>query len=641
MNSYGDFKTKILNIDSSLKAAVKQPLNQKTLDVLSKFIQSFNFLVLFVKDDKNLDIINRQVNKKQEEDLKPLDVLCNNVISKLDYIDSLLKDDYFDFLSLNSCSVEIDTVIPFQSIQYINNLITRFNNSELRDLFSVFDVLKHLDGHNKTLIVLGPNGSGKTSFVNYIKRLDTQVKVIPASKPIMAHGYIPGFYNTTIENFNNEIYSGNSLQEDLLQKLIVSICSEHDCKARKYYKQRTCGDDGIEKSVYEKIKSIFEDYFDVELDDSNFSNKEIKIKKGDMPMFDFNSMSDGERVAFFYIATVMVAPIKSFIVVDEPENHLNPAIYNKIWDRLIFERSDCQFIFISHTMEFINARTNFELMKIKSFTRPNKFDFEFLGDGLENIKSDFVVEIVGSRKPILFCEGDKNDFDYKVYEILFGDKYTVIPTGNCISVENSVEACNKHTNLYSIQSAVGIIDSDLKSLDEVNRLKTKKIFSLRCNEIEMLLLDEFIFKEVLNRLYKQESAFDSFKSAFFDKLRDRKEHLIKRLVKTQVEEKLKYSVIDDKHNKTKDEIKECVRTIFCTLDIDVLWAECDRKLTDIINCKDYEEGLRYCCLEHNEVLVGVGKPFVSDYATIALGVLSDSKELSTQIRSKYFPEIQG
>ena len=156
----------------------------------------------------------------------------------------------------------------------------------------------------------------------------------------------------------------------------------------------------------------------------------------------------------------------------------------------------------------------------------------------------------------------------------------------------------------------------------------------------MLLLDEPIFKEVLNRLYKPESEFDSFKRAFFDKLRDRKEYLIKRLVKTQVEEKLKHSVIDDKHNKTKDEIKACVHTIFCTLDIDALWAECDKKLTDIISCEDYKEGLRYCCLEHNEVLVGVGKPFVSDYATIALGVLRDNKELSTEIRSKYFPEIQ-
>ena len=129
MNSYGEFKTKILNIDSSLKAAVKQPLNQKTLDVLSKFIQSFNFLVLFVKDDKNLDIINRQVNKKQEEDLKPLDVLCNNVISKLDDIDSLLKEENFRFLSSCQYSMGIEAVIPPQNIQYINNLITKFNNS--------------------------------------------------------------------------------------------------------------------------------------------------------------------------------------------------------------------------------------------------------------------------------------------------------------------------------------------------------------------------------------------------------------------------------------------------------------------------------------------------------------------------------
>ena len=75
-------------------------------------------------------------------------------------------------------------------------------------------------------------------------------------------------------------------------------------------------------------------------------------------------MSDGERAAFFYISTVVAAPNQSFIVVDEPENHLNPAIYNKIWDRLIEIRTDCQFIFISHTMDFISARSNYELVKI-------------------------------------------------------------------------------------------------------------------------------------------------------------------------------------------------------------------------------------------------------------------------------------
>ena len=373
----------------------------------------------------------------------------------------------------------------------------------------------------------------------------------------------------------------------------------------------------------------------------SFSDKKIKAKKENQPSFEFNNMSDGERVAFFYIATVIAAPEKSFIIVDEPENHLNPAIYNKIWDRLIVERNDCQFIFISHTMEFINCRSNFELVKIKNFVRPNKFEFEFLGDTLENIHPEFVVEIIGSRKPILFCEGSKTDYDYKIYENLFGDEYTVIPTGNCTAVENSVDACNMHPSTYSIQSAIGIIDSDLKSDEEINRLKSKKVFSLKCNEIEMLLLDEMVFKKVLNQVYKPETEFDRFKVAFFNKLNERKEHIIKRLVKTQIDEKLRSSIIDDKNNKTKDEIKNNLNNIFSSLDVENLWNVCDAKITDIITREDYERALCYCCLEHTEIIVGVTKRFVNDYAAIALGVLGENKELSAQIKTKYFSDINS
>ena len=47
----------------------------------------------------------------------------------------------------------------------------------------------------------------------------------------------------------------------------------------------------------------------------------------------------------------------------------------------------------------------------------------------------------------------------------------------------------------------------------------------------------------------------------------------------------------------------------------------------------------YCCLEHTEVIVGVGTRFVSEYTTIALGVLGQDNELSEHIRTKYFSEI--
>jgi energy-coupling factor transporter ATP-binding protein EcfA2 len=524
------------------------------------------------------------------------------------------------------------------SVQYnqndFNALRNALNALFANNLLSAFETLKYLSGHNKTLIILGANGSGKTSFANYLKNVETHVKVIPASKPIKVMGHVPNIYNSTFETYNNEIYKGGDFNQDLLHKLIVGLCNEYDKIARKYYDTGERDD-----TKFEKVKRIFDDFFEVKLDKSDFGNKQLQGKKDGQAAFPFNNMSDGERAAFFYIATVIVAPPQSFIVVDEPENHLNPAVYNKVWDRLMAERSDCQFIFISHTMEFINARSDFELVKIKSFTHPDKFVFEFLGSSLDDLSSDFIVEVVGSRKPILFCEGTKTDYDYKVYETIFGDKYTVIATGNCASVENSVVACNAHTTTYSIQTAVGIIDSDLKSDAEINRLKAKKIYPLKCNEIEMLLLDEAIFKKVLARIFKPESEFDAFKTAFFRKLSERKPHIIKRLVKTQIDEKLKSSVIDDRAHKTQEELKTNLANIFSGIDVDTLWSDCDTKITDIITRRDYDAALKYCCLEHTEVIVGVGKQFVTDYATIALGVLKDDAALTAAIKVKYFSDF--
>lgn len=611
-------KSKVMAIKAEAEALFETAdTNNKT--TLDNFIILIKKLSGFFNDGGNIEALEDYDKKIDgDKDQCPLDIIAKDLLEKLSAVERSL-----------------DSIEPQRNQKDFTSPSIALNELFANNLPSAFEVLKYLSGHNKTLIILGPNGSGKTSFANYLKDAETHVKVIPASKPIKATGHMPSIYSSTIENYNNEIFRGGDLQHDLLQKLIVGLCNEHDDTAREVY------DTGNKKdtTLFEKVKKIFEDFFDVRLDSSDFRNKQINASKDGVGPFSFNSMSDGERVAFFYIATVIVAPPQSFIIVDEPENHLNPAIYNKIWDRLIDERQDCQFIFISHTMEFINARSSFELVKIKNFTYPNKFDFEFLGNTLEDLNPDLIVEVVGSRKPILFCEGSKAGYDYKVYESLFGNKYTVIATGNCASVENSVVACNAHSSTYSIQSAVGIIDSDLKSNEEIGRLRTKKVYALKCNEIEMLLLDEAIFKKVLVRIYKEETEFSDFKKTFFLKLAERKEHIIKRLVKIQIDEKLRKSVIDDKSNKTKQELKTNLSNIFNDINVDTLWASCNTKITDIITTQDYDAALKYCCLEHNEVIVGLGELFVTDYATIALGVLKDDPTLVGVIKEKYFAEL--
>lgn len=609
----------------TLATSVIYPQHKKDLEIFTPLIATLSD---FFSDDQNVRALSEYDGKSDaNKDKYPLDILCKNLFAELRVIEPLLSTNVLDYMRLeNQQATPIRHNIP--AMTAISNAL---NTLFAKNLLSVFETLKYLSGHNKTLIVLGANGSGKTSFANHLKNIEKHVKVIPASKPIKAMGHTQ--YNATFEEFRNALFAGGDLQEDLLQKLITGICTECYDVAHNYFKTDVKGN-----TIFEKVKRIFDDFFDVKLDDSGFKDRQMQAIKAGTEPFPFNNMSDGERVAFFYIATVLVAEPQSFIVVDEPENHLNPAIYNKIWDRLIKERGDCQFIFISHTMEFINARSDFELVKIKDFKFPNTFEFEFLGSALENLKSDFIVEIVGSRKPILFCEGSKTDYDYKVYEILFGNTYTVIPTGNCVDVVNSVVACNNHANRYSIQKAVGIIDSDLKSDEEITRMRAKRISTLKCNEIEMLLLDKAIFKKVLAQIGKQENTFNDFKNAFFTKLAEEKQRIIKRLVKTHIDEKLRSSVIDDKSHKTQEQLKENLASIFDGINVNALWAEYDAKITDIITRNDYDSALKYCCLEHNEIIVGVGKPFVTDYTTIALVVLKDGA-LVTEIRMKYFPDF--
>ena len=69
---------------------------------------------------------------------------------------------------------------------------------------------------------------------------------------------------------------------------------------------------------------------------------------------------------------------------------------------------------------------------------------------------------------------------------------------------------------------------------------------------------------------------------------------------------IRNAIIDDKHNKTKEDIKTNFSHIIEMIDIDKLWQENESKLLSIISNREYDEALKICCLEHGEIISGLG-----------------------------------
>jgi ABC-type dipeptide/oligopeptide/nickel transport system ATPase subunit len=208
-----------------------------------------------------------------------------------------------------------------------------------------------------------------------------------------------------------------------------------------------------------------------------------------------SEMSDGERAIFYLIGQVLVAVENSVLIVDEPELHVHRSIMNKLWDHLESARPDCAFVFITHDLDFAAGRVG------------QKFvirDYSSVGPcwTIDTVPTDtgFTEEIttllLGSRRPILFVEGDAKSLDKAVYRCAY-PQWTVVPRGSCQDVVHAVATLRANTELTRIQCA-GIIDADGYDTKDVEAFEQMGVSVLPVSEIENLFLLPEISREIAN-----------------------------------------------------------------------------------------------------------------------------------------------
>lgn len=215
------------------------------------------------------------------------------------------------------------------------------------------------------------------------------------------------------------------------------------------------------------------------------SGDDIRVSAEDAPEpYPASDMSDGERAIFYLIAQALVAEDSSLLVIDEPELHVHPSIMSSLWDEIESARKDCAFVFITHDLHFAAGRAAQKYV-ISSYTSTPTWKIESVPEDT-GFSEEVTTLILGSRRPILFVEGDGSSLDLAIYRCCYPD-WTVIPRGSCEHVIHAVVTMRANERLTRVKCA-GIVDADDFIAEDIQYLNSLGIFPLQVSEVENLVL---------------------------------------------------------------------------------------------------------------------------------------------------------
>jgi len=520
---------------------------------------------------------------------------------------------------------------------------------QILENFKVIKLFSFISKVDSTTVIIGANGAGKSSLINELRKNSIdEMYVLPAQKllyfvsnisnrnNIEQENYIRDLKNTNIKYDTIDLYPLN-IQDNFsntFTNLITLLVK--DIMVVATYKFRGQNDSSL--SLWQKLERIWNKIkpeISFEIDPIKII---VNVKKNDSK-YSINGLSDGERCILFYIGNVLLAPENSYIVVDEPETFLNAAVYNELWDLLISERPDCQFIFASHNMDFVQSRTNATYIWCKKFEAPYDFDYEILEDSQE-MPLSLLTEVSGTRKPILFCEGTKNSIDYQIYSKLFSEFCFVKPVQGHKQVIQYTKAYNKLKKSHG-NEAYGIIDYDWMEEIRIEKYKRKNIFVIPFNEIEMLLVDEAIVKSVLeSEEQDKEQKFNRLQKVIIDSCTINKDKIIRIALKKRLDEFMEGHLIETREP-TEDEARTFLENLSEKFDITVTLENITKMVEDSIASSDFSTILKICNLKNEIIGSKEIKEIVSNLKEKSLSSIALDNDLQKKLRHKYFEELEA
>ncbi|PEM44274.1 DUF4435 domain-containing protein [Bacillus wiedmannii] len=638
---------------------------EKMYDLGSRYVDAF--------DRTTFDLFFKNIeysNKELENSLKAARIVLNTLEQSdeitsqyLIYLENELlninwgKFNYIDYHFISRFNqfkqnIEAEKNLQSEDFQVIQNLnyIISYSMSYKDELvqkvssISIFNRIQYFKDNN--LVIIGPNGSGKSRFARSFKgKLGENKNYTIISAQHLLIFDPPNNINLSeksrevVSNFQKYDKLGSDyniveLFKNDFSNLVLALIEEKNERQRLYYEKK------------EDRKTSILDYT-IEIWESLITHRNIVHNEGyslEVNTFDgetyvFNQLSDGEKAIFYYIAHVLLAEKYSYILIDEPENHLHLSICIKLWDILEQVRSDCKFIYITHNLDFAVSRNDKKLLWNKNFIPP--FDWE-----VEEIKSDemipdiMLLEIMGSRRDVIFCEGDdRNSLDYKIYSRLFSN-YNVIPVSGHDNVINYCKSFNNNKGLGRM-TAYGIIDGDTWTQEEISSLAKNNIIVLPYNEIENALCEINILKAFVSHTAGKEEHVLQFKEEFFKKIHRETDKIAIRYANNRINNFLKHNLF--KENKNIEDLKKEVEEVISASKIEAFYQEMQDRILSDLNDENYEELIKYVDVKKSLTRELANKIIINNFEERFITLLDSEQKFKSLIDEEivkvYFKDL--
>jgi len=168
-------------------------------------------------------------------------------------------------------------------------------------------------------------------------------------------------------------------------------------------------------------------------------------------------------------------------------------------------RPDCYFVVSTHDGDLCADMAEARVVLIRDCIyrdgQPLAWELDLIPSAID-LPENFRRTLIGSRRKILFVEGDNTSLDRPLYALVFPG-VSVSAKSSCRDVEHAVTAMRELPDFHWL-NVWGIVDNDRRTAEDIEKMRANGIFALDVFSVESI----YYHPEIQRRVAFRQASID-------------------------------------------------------------------------------------------------------------------------------------